>query len=314
MGLWFNGKRQSGWFALGLFADHVDLIHVKRAASGRPEVVLCETYAREGSETETLSRLRKEFKLDRCRCTTLVRSDDYQMRQIDAPNVPANELKSAVSWKLKDMIEYPIEAATIDFLDIPGDPSAPTRNHQLFVVSVSNEVIARCVQPFNDAQVSLEAVDIPDLAQRNVATLFAETGRGVAMLAFYEHEGILTFTSGGELFLARRIDVTLTQLMEADDERRNQYFERIALELQRSLDNFDRVYQYVPISKLLLGPMPRDIGLQAYLASNVYVPVESIDLGTVMDFSAVPELKEAARQSQCLRYIGAALRDESASA
>ncbi len=312
MGLWFKGKKQSGWLALGLHADHIDLVHVKRAASGRPEVALCDSYRREGSETEALSRLRKEFKLDRYRCTTLLHSDDYQMHQIDAPNVPANELKSAVSWKLKDMIEYPIEAATIDVLDIPVDPNAPTRSHQLYAVSASNEVIARCVRPFNDAQVVLDAVDIPYLAQRNVAALFEEPGRGVAMLAIYEHEGILTFTSGGELFLARHIDVTLAQLTDADTERRNQVFERIALELQRSLDNFDRAYQYVPISKLLLGPMPQDIGLQENLAANVYVPVESMDLARVMDFPAVPELKEAARQSQCLRYIGAALRGEDA--
>ena len=84
----------------------------------------------------------------------------------------------------------------------------------------------------------------------------------------------------------------------------------IDLELQRSLDHFDRQYNYVPVSKLLLAPLPQTIGLQEYLAANIYVPVESIDLGTVLDFPAVPELKHPERQSQCLQTIGAALREE----
>ena len=123
-------------------------------------------------------------------------------------------------------------------------------------------------------------------------------------------EANFVFTRGGELYLARRIEVSLAQLIEADAGRRNQYFERIALELQRSLDHFDRQYHYVTVAKLLLAPMPQEIGLQQYLAANIYVPVESIDLGAVMAFPGVPELKHPARQAQCLFTIGAALRGE----
>ena len=310
----FKKKRQPGWLALGLHQDHVDLVHIKRAANGRPQIALCDSYRKEGSDADALARLRREFKLDRFRCTTLLKSEDYQMHQMDAPNVPAAELRTAVRWRLKDIIDYPVEAATVDVLDIPVDRNAPTRNHQVYAITARNDVIGRCVQPFNAAQVPLEAIDIPDLAQRNVAALFETEGRGVAMLAFDEAEGILTFTGGGELYLARRIEVSGQQLKDPDAERRNRYFERIALELQRSLDHFDRQYHYLPIAKLLLGPLPQDTGLQQYLAPNISVAVETIDLGTVLDFPGAPELKHPERQAQCLQAIGAALRDEEAAA
>src|ERR1035437_9609845 len=134
------------------------------------------------------------------------------------------------------------------------------------------------------------------------------------MLAFYADEMILTFTRGGELYLSRRIESPLAQLLQADAGRRNQHFERIALEVQRSFDHFNDQYSHVPIAKLLLAPLPQDIGLQQYLASNIDVPVETVDLGTVMDFPDVPELEHPARQSQCLQTIGAALRAEEAAA
>ena len=58
----------------------------------------------------------------------------------------------------------------------------------------------------------------------------------------------------------------------------------------------------------------QEIGLQQYLAPNISIPVEVMDLATVMDFPRIPELKHPERQSQCLAAIGAALRDEAGAA
>ncbi len=312
MGRLAKDKRRPGWLALSLAREQVDVVHVQRAAGGRPEIVLCDSYRKEHSDSATLARLRKELRLDRYRGTTLLNSAEFQMHQVDAPGVPASEMKTAVRWRVKDMIDYPLEVATVDMLDVPVDPNAPARNHVVYAITARNSSIEACLKPFVEAQIPLEAIDIPELAQRNIAALFEPEGRAVAMLAFYQNEGILTFTSSGELYLSRRIEIALAHLLEADAERRAQHFERIALELQRSLDHFDRQYNYVPIAKLLLAPLPQEIGLQEYLASNIYMPVETVDLGAVMDFPAVPELKHAARQSQYLATIGAALRDEAA--
>ena len=308
---WFpKGKQQPGWLALGVHQDRIDVVHVRREPNRKPEIAVCDTYRKEGADAATLARLRKEFKLDEYRCTLLLKSEEYQVHQLDAPSVPVAEMKNAVRWRVKDLIDYPLEAATIDVFEIPVDFNATARKRTVCAVTARNSVIEACVAPFNAAGVPLAAIDIPDLAQRNIAALFETAGRGVAMLAFYEKEAILTFTCGGELYLARRIDNSLAQLLDADAGRRNQHFERIALELQRSLDNFDRQYHFVPVEKLLLAPLPQDAGLQAYLAANIYVPVATVDLGTVMNFPAVPELRHPERQSQCLATIGAALRGE----
>jgi len=275
-------------------------------------VALCDSYRKEGSEASTLARLRRELKLDHYRNTTLLDVDSYQMHQVEAPDVPAAELKDAVRWRVNDLISYPLESAVVDVLDIPVDGNAPARNRSVYAVTARDSAVESCVAAFVDAQVPLAAVDIPDLAQRNIATLFEPEERGIALLALYANEGILTFTGRGELYLARHIDITLAQLIESDAARRAQLFERIALEVQRSLDHFDRQYQYLPIAKLMLAPLPQDIGLLEFLAANVYLPVETIDLSAELDFSVVPELANPARQSQYLRAIGAALRDEGA--
>ena len=61
---------------------------------------------------------------------------------LDAPDVPEAETKSAVRWRLKDFLDYPVDAATVDVIRIPPDPSAPTKARSVFAVSARNEHIA----------------------------------------------------------------------------------------------------------------------------------------------------------------------------
>jgi MSHA biogenesis protein MshI len=309
MGWMTRKKRQPGWLAVVLHGDQVDLVHVKRGANGRPAILMCDSYGKEESDGATLTRLCKALKLERYHCTTLLDRSGYQLHQIDAPNVPPAEMKAAVRWRVKDLIDYPLEAATIDVLDIPADREAPAPDHAVFAVIAPNSVIERCVQPFNASRTPLESIDIPELAQRNIAALFEGEGGGVVTLAFYRDDGLLTFTRGGELYNSRRIDVSLPQLLESDETRRAVYFERIALEVQRSLDHLGRQYHYVPLAKVLLAPLPRTLRLREYLESIISVPVESIDLASAMDVAAVPELTKIESQSRYIEAIGAALRD-----
>ena len=67
----------------------------------------------------------------------------------------------------------------------------------------------------------------------------------------------------------------------------------------------------IALSKLLLAPLG-DIGsgLQEYLASNLYIPVESFTLDTILDLAKVPELKAADLQQRYFFTLGAALRVE----
>lgn len=309
-----RNRRNPGWLALQLHKDSVELVHIRRGNGGKPQVTLCDSFAKEESDTSTLSRLRKELRLDRYRCTTLLGAEHYQLHEVDAPTVPQAELKAAVRWRVRDIIDYPLESATVDVLGIPEDPDASGVQAMVYAVAAHNDGIEACVRPYEDARIALEAIDIPELAQRNLAALFEPEDRGIAMLAFYAGEGMLTFTRGGELYISRRIEIPLAELLDEDAGQRKDHLDRIALEVQRSLDHFERQYHYVSLAKLLLAPLPQDIGLTEHLDSNIDGVVEAIDLATVMDLSAVPDLERPERQSQHLSLIGAALRSEEGAA
>jgi hypothetical protein len=64
----------------------------------------------------------------------------------------------------------------------------------------------------------------------------------------------------------------------------------------------------VTLSRLLLAPLPPELGVQEYLAESLYVPVQTFDLADVVDLQGAPELREPERQPFRLHVLGAALR------
>jgi MSHA biogenesis protein MshI len=300
----------SGSVAVCVHKDHVDVARVTRSLDAMPVVDICTSVPHDGTDVETLSRMRRDYRLDRFSCVTLMPEGGYQLQVLEAPSVPVAELKSAVRWRLKDVLDYPADAATIDVFFVPSDPGAPTRDKSVYAVAAKNDTIAARMAMFSDAKLRLRAIDIPEMAQRNVAALFEEPGRALAMLSLNEERGLLTFTADAELYLARSIDIGLTQLRHSEGTIREQLFARIVLEVQRSLDHFDRQFSFMPLSKLMLAPLADGVDLLAYLSENLYVPVEEARLESCIDLSRVPELASPDMQAHQFMTIGAALRQE----
>ena len=302
-------KMLDGWMSVALTADRLDFAHIRRHEGKKPEVQVLYSQKRASDDLETLRALRKELKLARYRCTNLLRVGEYQLLQVEPPDMPAAEMKDALRWRIKDMLNYPVEAATIDVLEIPSDAGALGRTKQAFAVAANNTLLAPRVELFDAAKVKLDAIDIPELAQRNISSLFEEENRGLAMLTFDESGVMLTFTFRGELYASRHTDIPLAQLEQAEGDRREQLFERIALEAQRSLDNFDRMNGHITVTRLLVSSLPGVDGFLDYLRDYLSLPVVELDLADVLDFPSIPELSQAERQTQCLKVLGAALRD-----
>ena len=309
MGFFGKVNNSEGWLAINIAVDGLYAVGVQRVAAGKPALALAVFQALEKSvDAPLLEKFGKQLRVSRRHCTTLLSHGQYQMLSVDAPNVPPAELKAAMRWRLKEMIDFPVDEATIDVLDVPADQaSAAARNHMMFVVAARNSVIEQRQVLFSKAKIALSVIDIPDLAQRNISALIDTQGRGLAMLSFDADGGLLTVTYQGELYLSRRIDVSLAQLMAGDAP--DTCFDKITLELQRSLDHFDRQYHFIVLAKLALAPMA-PVSLQIHLAGNLYCPVEMLDLSSILDLSKVPDLLEIQQQQRFFFCIGAALRHE----
>lgn len=234
----------------------------------------------------------------------VLRSGDYRLRLLDAPKVPPEELKSAVRWQIQDMLDFHVDDGTIDVLRVP-QPEHLTHVQQIFAVAAKNSLLAEETALAQKSGLGLSIIDILETAQRNLVTRLETPGRALATLSFVESGGLLTLTLDGELCMARSLGVN-PALIEGDG--LDSVLDRLTLEIQRSLDHFDRQFGGVPVDRLTLLPSEYVDRLGDGLAGSFALPVDTLDLAKVLDVSAMSDV--AALPADCYHAIGAALRIE----
>lgn len=300
--------RSVGWFAICVNSNGMFFAQVK-FGSGKPQVIKCVFHSAEHATADVLEKFRKEERIGNFQFITLLAPGEYQMILVEAPNVPVDELKTAIRWRIKDSLNYHIDDATVDVLQIPANKTGGDRPKSLYAIAAPNDTVQKRIALFDKAKIDLKVIDIPEMAQRNIAALFEEDERGLALLAFDNNGGMLTISCDGELYLARRIEITLGQLQDANDDQRYQYLDRLELELQRSMDYFGRQFSYISVKRMLVSA-PAQLGLTQRLAPNLDVPVEQLDLSQALDISAVPDLADSEYAAHAFLALGAALRNE----
>jgi MSHA biogenesis protein MshI len=180
----------------------------------------------------------------------------------------------------------------------------------MYAVAARNDTIRSTIDRFEKAGIRLSVIDIPDTAQRNAAMLFEPEKRGSVALTFDAYGGLITAVYDGELYLSRRLDIHAGQLADAGEDERTRLLERILVETQRSLDHCERSFPFFSLARVLLGPVPEELGLRAHLAANLYLPVEFLDLAQVMRLPASSGAWGAAESARWLKLLGAGLRLE----
>lgn len=299
---WFKQQKQQPWTAIRTYDGVTTIAQVQRRVDEKPLVNFAYIEPGNMREAQHALALAKKYKLKQARCSFMLNATDYQLLQVESPNVPEDERKEALRWKIKDMVDFPVEQATLDYMDIPQDPAYPNRQAFVYAMAVKNELIGQLYNTFADADIHLQAIDVRVAAQRNIAALLEEKDRGLAMLSLNRDGGLLTFTSGGELYH--------TRFIELEEERNAGVYERIALELQRSLDSFDRQFPFITVNKLLVAPCEDREALLQHLKSALYTQVHSFELSDIVDFAPAVDLNELSSQAVVLHTIGAALREE----
>lgn len=235
---------------------------------------------------------------------------DYQLQPVELPNVPLEERLAAVRWRIKDLIDYPLEEAVVELLEMPPHANRGAAPIVYAVVTRETEVLQQ-IDAMQRADLQLDAIDIPEMCMRNIAVMLPQDEFGAAFLYFGEDCGYLTITRKGVLHLMRRLDSGRQLLASAADNPAvlQELLEGISLEIQRSLDYYESHYDCRPITEIILGPGSDLDMLPASLAEHLDLTVSTLDFA---DLFRMEEELSAAEQGSCLLAVGAALRAEAA--
>lgn len=263
-----------------------------------------------GEQLTVLREIVARYGLDEYDCHLVLTADNYRRVNIEAPAVAENEMNEAIRWRIADLIDFPIDKATVDYYSVPVSMRANS-GKMLEVVASPNELIKELSDRSKQVGLQPKVVDILETVLRNLAVLLPENKRGVAVLYLQESSGTILIQKEGVIYLSRNFDIGYRDLGLAaadvsDDGQAKSEQNNLALEIQRSLDYVESYYGIPPISGLAVIPLAQNTqDLLNVLSGNHGITARIMDLSAIVDCDI---LLDDATQSRCSPVIGATLR------
>lgn len=311
----FGGKSSStgGTTGISLEEGGIGLVHIT-GAQDKSVLVGCEFF--EGDAIDCEERLQEEVRRRgwvRSRGIGVIGFGSYGLFQVAPPVVPDAELRDAVRWQIKDLIDYPLENAIVDVFRVGADNRREGVKNA-YVVAARDSVVQQQAGLMRQARLKIDAIDIPELSLRNLATRLPEDARGVSLLYLGDDRGVIIVCRGGRLQLARDIPFGTSALsdeaaglepvgFDAPQER----LSLLALDIQRSLDFYESSFRQTPVAALYLLPTATPLPeLLPALQARLGTPVKPFVLGEIIS----GEIHDLETAEHCLLAVGAALRND----
>lgn len=298
----------SGIFCFNVQPDGIRCAYI-RDNNTKPELQWCEFIANTNlKNTETLLHgLLEKYKLEGVACSWILSPSDYKIFTVEALPVPAQELSAALRWRIKDLINFPLDDALIDFFPIvaPGAGKADNLN----VVVCRKADLQTKLQLFQQSGLNIQVIDIPELALRNITHLFAEDAQGTMLFWLKPTNSQIIFTRQNRLYLERTVSQSLMPLCAPNLEQLTPDLEKmldnLCLELQRSMDYYrSQLRQTLPASFFITTTHSKILN---YLAERLTAKPVTLPLSSVLPCK---QTITNTLLTDCLAVIGGALRKE----
>lgn len=336
-------------------------VQARALADGRFVVSRFGVERQAGVSTLDFTRRLEALGLKGCDVRVMLRPQQYQWLQIEAPGVAPEELRSAARYQIRDMLETHIDDVTLDVLRL-GDGQQKGAAH-LFVIAAANAVLRSSAELGADLRWTIPLIDVQETAQRNLQNALAwrdgtSARANAALVLTDDAQAVLTICANDELFYTRRLDVPKGflsgpwHLEAADDPILAQAYtpvgeyvpdygvggtaygtdysapavaapaaagaaagsadaeraQRFLVEVQRSLDLWDRSWSALPLTAIRVYGGARSTELAQWLGRELGQAVLPMD---VTEFFSGMDGGQQADVAACWPLLGLFLRTES---
>lgn len=176
----------------------------------------------------------------------------YQKYSIDKPQVPEKEIKDAIPWALKDIINEPSHEIVCDYY---SSPTLSKASEKINVITCKRSLINTLVQACKNALINLQGISIEEIALCN---LFSKDDEDCILLSIEAGSELnLLAISKGHLLFQRRLRGFNELSHIAETELEQLTIDNLSLELQRSLDYLVAQLKQTQIKQIIIAsPSP----------------------------------------------------------
>ncbi|MBE0482521.1 MAG: hypothetical protein IBX52_03370 [Bacterioplanes sp.] len=280
-------KTTSAELVLGIELHQQQTFAVVRNAHG---VIACYRPAVDEQGTAGLEAWLRAHQWQHLDTTLSLDPQDYETHLIEAPNVADDELNDAVRFRMKDVLSQPVEQCVLQTFRL-ADDAYRGRSSMAMVVATRRDWVQQWVHWCEQQCLNLQAITIAELSLLHiVGQLEPETSVGV--LRLNGSDSVLYVYQNGSLYLTRKLEVGADALTPMANDGafelvNDPQFDRLTLEMQRSLDYFESQLGVGAIGQvwvLLPDHQPDDSRL-VELEQVLNLPVRTLSLETQFNHS-----------------------------
>ena len=303
----FKRKTQAGGLTGVSFGQrHFAVANVTRE---RDQVFLAQCAREEFRSTQhlrdSLIEQIEKLNLQGTPCNAVLAPRDYSLYLVEAPAVEPDEMRAAVRWKVKDLLDMPLDDVAIDIFPVPDD-AFNGRTRMLYVVAAAKSRVASVIDLCKSARLELASIDIPEMAMKNISTQFSDERNSQAFIALKTNGSNMNITRNGSLYLARTVNTQVPpDVMGTPDWAMLR--DRLVLEIQRSLDYYESQMGQMPVNELVIAPRPDGAMLVKSLAEVLPVKVSMLEYELRLE--SAPDISAETKHA-CMFAVGAALRPD----
>lgn len=298
MGL-FSSANKDSRIGVDFLQQGVAVALLKARGRNAGKVLRAEFVEARGQEAqvEALRKWVQRNRLQKTPCYCLVAPDDRDIYQVEKPEVDDAEMIQALTWKIKDLLNFEVSNAVVESYSMPV--SSKKNLQQIGVVAARETVIGSYVESIKSTALALNVLDVHELARSNLKVVRQSAGQSLVLLSFEAEVGLLSVYHDTDLYVSREFKIGIDQLELAgsDDES---VFDALLLEIQRSLDYFESFYGTDNVADLRIFPRLAGTEKMAMYLRNL----TSYDI----DFITINTARDAPLDPHCFHAYCATLR------
>ncbi|MBT8434148.1 MAG: hypothetical protein KJN95_05780 [Gammaproteobacteria bacterium] len=313
MGLFSTAKKESQ-IGVDFLPDGVAVTQVQTGKRNPGAIIRSNFFSAAGTpaQVEVLKQWVHDHNLQKIPCICLVADDDCDIYQVEKPEVDESEMIQAVTWKIKDLINYDVTNAVVDSYPMPV--SSKNKQQQVGVVAARETVISNYVESIKASALELDALDVHELARSNLEVVQQSAAESLMLLTLTPDKGLLSVYHDTDLYVSREFMIGINQLELASGEDES-VFDALQLEIQRSLDYFESFYGMGAVTRLRIFPrVDATEKMATYLQDFSNFDIDFLNFTSAhgrpgTDFSASDDTQaEPALEQHCFHAYCAALR------
>ncbi len=200
-------------------------------------------------------------------------ASQYQIVQVDKPNIPEEEINAALKWQIKDLVTIEPENMIVDYF---SGPKLAGGGEKINVVCAKKQELMAYLSMFDDELV-VTSITTEEFA---FAGLTPKQEQATLLLCQQPNEEVLILIiKDGHIYFNRRLRGFSQLGSKTREELDFGSIDSLSLEIQRSMDYFERQLKQPPIKEIqLLLPIKTESYIATKLAENTTASVNVLPL------------------------------------